>query len=466
MSGQEAEVKRFVAPTMSRALELVKLEMGPEAIILSSSKVKGGVEVVTSIDRDLPTRGIEERRTFGQNFDTELDQALASDVSWESQAGIEQAAAQYPGQVEINGMPKRRSTNRGAELAEEIERAREKMLAAKNRAAEEEQQPVVAPELKSSQASYSAQQTSSAAEEQKLESLKSELADLRMMLERQLWSNSKSEPLNDNETSGQAGSVLMDHLRRLGLGDDIIRELQIAVQNESRVSEAWKKSLATLAKRLPISSRIKTEGGGVFAFVGPTGVGKTTSLAKLAARYTMANGPGKVALVSMDVHRVGAVEQLRSLGKILDAPVRIVDDSNSLMTVLSGLRHFPLVLIDTAGFRQGDPLLKAQLAELDENPSVKRLLVLSSSSQLQTLKASIHAYKSVRSSDACILTKLDETCSLGEALTAVIQHQIPVSYLTNGQQIPKDIESASSSQLIANAVSMAKQGHRTSSFQQ
>lgn len=471
MTESETEVKKFVAPTMSRALELVREEMGPEAIILSSQKVSGGVEIVTSIERDLPTRGISERRDFGQNFDAELDHAMESDVSWQSQAGIEQAAARYSSKLELNGPDEPNNLRNGEGLAAEIERAREKMLDAKRRAAEGEPAPKpehsrqspAAPAQPNTSYGYQAPAATGLKDvenERKLEDLKGEIADLRMMLEQQMWSKPASqltlesaiEPAPTNHTN-----VLTEHLARLGLSDEINQALNAEVDGNLRVSDAWKQSLAKLARKIPIANNIDTAKGGAFAFIGPTGVGKTTTLAKLASQYTLENGPGKVALVSMDTHRVGAIEQLKALGRILDAPVRTVSPSASLMTTLSELKDFPLVLIDTAGFRHGDAMLRAQLAQLDQNPAVKRMLVLSSLSQLQTLKASIHAYRPRPQKDACVISKLDEASSLGEALSAVIQHNVDVAYVTDGQQIPADAHLATAHRLVTCAVSLAKQ---------
>ena len=130
----EAQVKRFTAPSMTRALELVRDEMGPEAVILSSRKIKGGVEILISSEPDHATRGIPERRAFGQNFDTDLDRALDSDMSWQSQAGIERAAAEYSAKVESNarGADDAQQQQKQDGLAEAIERAREKMFDAKH----------------------------------------------------------------------------------------------------------------------------------------------------------------------------------------------------------------------------------------------------------------------------------------------------------------------------------------------
>ena len=456
MTDTNTEIKRFVAPSMTRALELVRDEMGPEAVILSSNKIDGGVEIVTSIERDLPTRGVAERRAFGQYFDTDNDQVMDSDASWETQAGIEKAAASYAGSIERNDITKPKASS-GADIAHAIERARERMLEAKQKAAQGE---AVGPEARND--SSPTTKKASQEQEQKMETLRGEIADLRMLLEEQMWRQPEllKQQAAHLSPADNKRSALQQHLSRLGLSSELIAELCMGAGDQLRLSESWKSSLAQLSQRIPIAKTMDIHQGGHFAFVGPTGVGKTTTLAKLAAQYTLTHGPGKVAIVSMDTHRVGAVEQLRALGRILDVPLRIVDEQNSLLTTLASLRHFPLVLIDTAGFRQGDEQLHMQLAHLDQTPSVRRLLVLSALSQAQTLKASIHAYRP-RTIDACVLSKLDESSSLGEAISVVIEHQLGVAYLTDGQQIPQDIHNASAHKLVASAVELAKSNSLT-----
>lgn len=501
MSHQHELVKRFVAPTMRRALDMVQQELGPEAVILSSKKVAKGVEVVTSLEPDLPTRGIDVRREFGQKFDAEYDRALPSDTAWRSQAGIEKASASFAGRMEDNGANASLPRRSPEELAVEIERARERMLEAKRSAklAEEGGRELgssyapsenstpegyrppasetaregfgrpaglerkLAPVAAGTQPDYVAQPEVSVVEQQRLDSLQSELADMRMLLEQQLWQMRDTQP--QGTFSGSHGQINMpqnfglvnSHLARLGLSEGLVSELACQVNPGEKANVAWRKCMAQLAHRLPILGDDVIENGGVFALVGQTGVGKTTTIAKLAAQYVLRHGPGKVALVTTDTYRVGAYEQLRSMGRILNVPVKVVDGQNSLHTVLSSLKEFPLILIDTAGFRHGDPLLKAQLEQLDTCARVKRILVMSCNSQQQTMKASVHAYASKRGVHACVLTKLDESASIGEALSVVIDKNLPVAYVTDGQEIPKDISPASGHSLVAKAVAIAKE---------
>lgn len=516
-------VKRFVAPTMRRALDLVRAEMGPEAVILSSQKVDGGVEVITSVEPDLPTRGIDVRREFGRHFDSELDTAMNSDAAWQMQSGVDQAAAQYASRVEVNDR-RPAAEPRGAQIAREIEKARERMLDAKRRAREADQpleemrrqpraerpsaaaeQPVqpqydntgafaggarsqaydsagyssgyssagyaseAHPSHSHSSAAYhssGAAQVSTPEEDARLESLQSELADMRMILEQQLWrisAQNETTAAMPSQINMPAGfSVLGDHMARLGLPEKLAQRLLRDAGHDRKVSNTWRRCMTRLAGDIPVVEGDFINQGGIFAFVGQTGVGKTTTIAKLAARYVLENGPGKVALVTTDTYRVGAYDQLRSLGRILSVPVRAVDNDNSLLTILASLRQFPLILIDTAGFRLGDPLLKDQLRKLDTCKALKRVLVLASNSQLQTLKASSHAYSSAHSRvDACVLTKLDEAASLGEAISVLLERDIPLAYTTDGQEIPRDIAPASGHKVVAAAVALLKSGGGT-----
>jgi flagellar biosynthesis protein FlhF len=244
-------------------------------------------------------------------------------------------------------------------------------------------------------------------------------------------------------------------LERLGLPQDVVSQVVESCKKTSSLTEAWRDALANLAHQLPINSRDIVNQGGVFAFVGPTGVGKTTTIGKLAARYVLEHGADKVALITTDTYRIAAHDQLRSLARILRVPVRVVDESNSLEGVLRSLAHCTLVLIDTAGFRQGDPFLKAQLDALAAEPKIKTFLVMSCNSQAQMLKASVHAYGAARL-QGCILTKLDETASMGEALGVALHNRLAIAYTTDGQDIPKNLEVARAHQLVSKAVALLK----------
>lgn len=459
--------KRFVAPDMRRALDLVREEMGPDAIILSSQRTAQGVEIITSTDIDLPTRGIEQRQAFSQRFDAELDQPLASDQAWQNQQEVARAARQY----RTEQPQKPRNQMRSEELAGEIEAARQRMLAAKE---QRDTPSAAAPKRAPSAEAKSAHQIgldrqmagleeqvrSRAAAQQEvdnrqLSALQHELADMRLLLEQQLWRQREQQSPAAQPQLSLAAEALSSHLNHLGLPEALVKKLTVCATPGKHLNAAWREALGHLARQLPTVEGDQIARGGIFAFVGPTGVGKTTTIAKLASRFVLEHGLGKVALVTTDTYRVGAHDQLRALGRILNVPVRVVDQERGLPSVVASLQNFPVVLIDTAGFRQGDPLLKEQEAMLDSCPGIKRLLVLACNSQLQSLKASTHAYSKGRLS-GCVLTKVDETASLGEALGVIAQRQLPIWYSSDGQGIPKDIQPGSAHKLVAKAVALMK----------
>ena len=492
------QTKRFVAASMSRALQLVRDEMGPEAVILSSQRTAKGVEIITSLEPDLPTRGIDVRRQFGQNFDSEYDRAMRSDQAWKTQAGMQQAVAGYAGKVERNGLAGLSpQAQRGEELDKEIELARERMFEAKRRVSETQVSPqrnptnptteLLTPQERQQQNQYNPTQSrlhvqvgdanegvfdddADIGDKQKLALLQSEIADMRMLLEQQLWQR-QPRPTMDAPLSSLHGQtpqhnkgldpakaqLLNQHLSQLGLLEDSRQWLLSQVQNAARVSEAWRDCMAHLSRTLPVMDYDLVQGGGVFALVGPTGVGKTTTLAKLAARYLLDKGPGTVAVVTTDTFRVGAQEQLRSLSRILGVPIKVVTPQQSLLITLNELKSFSLVLIDTAGFRLGDPMLKEQMAMLDQCPSVSRLLVLAGNSQAQTLQACFHAYGQNVAPTACILSKVDECSRLGESLSVLLGQKVPLAYITDGQDIPKDIALANGPRLVAKAVALMRE---------
>ena len=494
------QVKRFVAADMRRALELVRQELGPDAIILSSNRIPEGVELLTTMGSDYELKQLQTRPFAESTF--ALSEPLLSDGDIAPRAlSGNQARAAKPVLSMAADHPN--AGKSGAQLADDIEKARLRMIAA--RKAEEsakeflvgkntvvnagiprntnvpvarpmvgmsaaEKYPLVDEFATASKESISfretllkearlpetaAVETKTTAEQDQsaqLNDLQAEIADMRFLLEQQLdrLLGQQSTPINSPILASVAR-----RLERLNLPKDIIGKVISGCTKTKTLADAWPDALANLAHQLPVSGGDIVDKGGVFAFVGPTGVGKTTTIGKLAARYVLQHGADKVALITTDTYRIAAHDQLRSLARILRVPVRVVDEANPLDTVLRSLRHCSLVLIDTAGFRHGDPHLKAQLKALADQQSVKTYLVMSCNSQAQMLKASVHAYGAARL-QGCILTKLDETASIGEALGVAMQNRLPIAYTTDGQDIPKNLEIARAHQLVSKAVALLK----------
>ena len=193
------------------------------------------------------------------------------------------------------------------------------------------------------------------------------------------------------------------------------------------------------------------EQGGVFALVGPTGVGKTTSTAKLAARCVMRHGADKLALITTDAYRIGAHEQLRIYGKILGVMVHSVKDESDLRIALKELKNKHTILIDTVGVSQRDQMVAEQVAMLsDSGADVKRLLCLNATSNAETLNEVVQAYQGSGLTGA-IMTKLDEAASLGSVLDVVIRQKLCLYYISNGQRVPEDLHLAERDYLIERA---------------
>jgi len=485
-------VKRFVAADMRRALELVRQEMGPDAIILSSKRIKQGVEILT---RSEPTEQLPQEQVDHAHGMATTEIAMDSDNAWRDQSVVAQALASSGHRVmgaepaveeeavaarrpaKGKGLPDRgqASGKTPAELTAEMDRARSRMMAAKE--GERFNTTSIATLAERSQQSGNENRHSPRVQEvsakpsddpfadvypeelavpqvQKsdiqMQALQAELADMRLLLEDQLTRMARTPVMSNPVASG-----LLRRFHHMGLPTSLCEPLVARVREQGSIQEAWVEALALLSRALPVSKEDVVMKGGVFAFVGPTGVGKTTTIAKLAARYVLANGSENVTLVTTDTYRIAAHDQLRSLGRILNVQVKVVEDNKDLPAVLRGLKHCPLVLIDTAGFRQGDEQLKEQLAVLESIEQVKTLLVLSSNSQTQLMKASVHAHRSNKLL-GCVLTKLDDTASLGEALGVVLEHRLPVVYITDGQDIPQDIALARGHKLAAKAAALLK----------
>jgi flagellar biosynthesis protein FlhF len=204
------------------------------------------------------------------------------------------------------------------------------------------------------------------------------------------------------------------------------------MQGESWITQVLKRNLLVASELDDIVAK-----GGVYALIGPTGVGKTTTTAKLAARAVVRYGADKVALLTTDSYRIGAYEQLKIYGKILGVDVHAVKGTEDLRLTISSLRDKHLVLIDTVGMGQRDERVGGQ-SEMFDAVSVPRLLLLNAASGGDTLEEVVHLYHSDKVI-GCIPTKLDEAANLGTVLDVVLRHRLVMHYMTNGQAVPEDI---------------------------
>ncbi|AJE98192.1 flagellar biosynthesis protein FlhF [Pandoraea apista] len=284
-----------------------------------------------------------------------------------------------------------------------------------------------------------------------------ELQSMRGLLEEQVaglvW--------NDKQRRSPAQGEILRTLLAAGfsaqLGRALLEHLPEGSDRESGLE--WVKN--ALKRNLPIMPNEDElmDRGGVYALMGPTGVGKTTTTAKLAARCVMRHGAEKLALLTTDSYRIGGHEQLRIYGKILGVTVHAVKDATDLRLALTELRNKHMVLIDTVGMSQRDRTVPEQVAMLcGAQTPVQRLLLLNATSHGDTLNEVVHAYRSASEEGGgdlagCILTKLDETTNLGSVLDTVIRHRLPVHYVSTGQRVPENLHVADREFLIETALS-------------
>ncbi len=290
-------------------------------------------------------------------------------------------------------------------------------------------------------------------EDPALASMRNELNSLRDLLEKQL----SGLAWGDLGRRSPQRAALVRRLLELELSAGVARQIAAQVPESKDPESAWRNALGILGHRLPVTEDNILSKGGVVALVGPTGVGKTTTAAKLAARFALRHGAGSVALVTTDSYRVGAVEQLRTYARIMGVRVRVTADRDDLERTLAQLSDKRLVLVDTAGMSQRDIRLSEQLAMLHGGSQlVHCYLVIAATSQVMNLEETVRAFRGARL-DGCIVTKLDEATSLGSILSVLIQHRLPAAYLSNGQRVPEDIRPARASDLIARAVTIMRQ---------
>jgi len=383
------KIKRFVAPDMRQAMRLVREAQGPDAVILSNNRVKGGVEIVSAVD-----------------YDEILFTDLALGAPTVADAQSEEFKTEAVADPATAANPSAASTGFADSLSNQ---------------------------------------------DPKLEQMQNELKALRRLLENQLSSLVWGEAYHRDPHHGE----LLRRLMELGISTALGQEILESVKPNADSDQMWYHVLVALADRIRTWDHDLLTNGGTIALVGPTGVGKTTTAAKLAARFALQHGNRSVALITIDDYRVAAYEQLRTYARILDIPVKTAENRDELDKVLNDLVDRRLILIDTAGMSQHDRALIQQRSTLADMPDLKTILLVSATTRTSGIKDIIRSF-SMFEPDAAIVTKTDEATSLGGALSVLIHHHLPIAYFSDGQQVPEDIHIARVQTLVNKAIAIMK----------
>lgn len=390
------KVKRYLAATSREALRQVKEDLGDNAVILSNRKTRDGVEIMALADSDMSNL-VQPSPPIPAASPASLPPPSPGISQYEQQRTFNASDA-YAKLMALDtddaALPKASGNTMPDSLARDI----------------------IA----------------------EIQAMKSTLED---QLATVAWGNfSQHRPEK---------AKLLRTLLDSGFSPLLARRLIDKLPDSADYEQSLKQAMSALAFNLRTAATDEMiEKGGVYALIGPTGVGKTTTTAKLAARCVIRHGADKVALLTTDSYRIGGHEQLRIYGQLLGIPVRTIRDTEDLQLTLSELRHKHMVLIDTVGMSQRDQMVAQQIGMLSNcGTDVKRMLIMSAASNGKTLDEVVSAYQK-NGIHGCVITKADEAASLGVALDVVIRRKLTLHYVANGQKVPEDIHTANPRYLL------------------
>lgn len=460
-------VKKFIAANARDALRKVKESLGSDAIILSNRSVPGGVEIMAVASRDMamlaptPSRDVQQRPAAqptsaarpvesDDDYTVTLTNAMRGGRGPATEAKP-RAVVSTPKFPEVRAQDEfersERSVKHQIPGIERLGRDGEPMAEAAPQpmpsAKIEQLRPVQAEAgrtaaPRSASAGRTIRQIEEMAESTaSQQAMMDELRALRRIVEQQMAGFAWTETTRMEPVKAEVMRQMLD----AGFSPQFSRELLAELPPELDPSQSlvWVKGAADRSLLTIGSDHDIIDQGGVYALVGPTGVGKTTTTAKLAARCVVRHGASKIALVTTDSYRIGAHEQLRIYGRILGISVHLVRDVDELRQTLEELSHKHMVLIDTMGMSQRDKSVAEQISMLiGGGGTVRRLLCLSATSRGDTLDDVIQAY---RGDDlaGCVLTKVDEAASLATPLDSIMRNGLKLHYVSNGQRVPEDL---------------------------
>ena len=471
-------VKRFSARTPREALNLVRQAFGEDAVVLSTRPCAEGVEVMA-----MAPEGMQqiERLSAGQG-DAPVapavpPKAVAETTVEQDVAQLSMSTLSFQDYVRERMLRRRRAEQEAdaqaqAEAAQAAARAAElrtrpappasNLLRVRAGAGQTEatrsappllhEPPDETPRAAAMAAAAPVlpvvEPAAAAPMGMSQEQMLSELRAVKGLIEDRFGALAFMEKMQRQPRQAQLTHRLLDQ----GFSPALIRKLADGLPDDCDAT-AW---AASVLERNLLSGEAETpleDAGGVFALVGATGVGKTTSTAKLAAAFATRHGAANLGLITLDAYRVAAHEQLRAYGRILGVPVHTAHDRASLDDLLDLLSGKKMVLIDTAGMAQRDARTR-ELLDMLSHRSVNRLLVVNAAAQGETIDDVLQAYKA-NTCRGVILSKVDEAVKLGPALDAMIRHKLKVLAVANGQRVPEDWHRLSAHALVQQALRSA-----------
>jgi len=395
------KIKRFMDTDMRQVLRRVRDEQGPDAVILSNRRVDGGIELIAAIDYD----------------EALMQHALGSQPDFVAESSAVSGSVTEP--EDIIDEPTS-DTTADAVSADQMSIAAEK--------------DINTPDF---------DKPNVWSQEPTLVKMRSEISSLRGLLETQLsglvWKDkSRRSPMQ---------AQILRNLSRIGLAPDIATMIANRTAPVSDDKQLWRAPLVTLAQTIPVVHDELIKSGGVAALIGPTGVGKTTTIAKIAAQYAMRRGSDEIALICADAYRIGAKEHLMAFANIIGTKVHSASNSDELTMLLQRLKSKRLILIDTEGMSQRDIDLSNRLAAYGSNSDrVSFYLTLSAASQESGLEETVRRFSQVPLAGA-IVTKIDEAGQLGCVISTVIRNNLPIAFVADGQRVPDDLHPAEKKKL-------------------
>jgi flagellar biosynthesis protein FlhF len=411
------KIKRYMAVSMRAALAQVRAEQGPDAVILSSRRSEDGIEVIAAVDYD---EGLfieaNRQRTPAAAPAPQPAEAVTAAAPAPPPAPLRASAAAPAHAPVAASIPA--SVPTGAALRKSA--------------------TATATGIATGIASVSTRAATASRTDGGYGAMQRELQDLRQLLETGLagmtWSDKRlREPLK---------ARVLEELSAMDIAPDIAMALASLTPRRTTLENPSHIPLALLVKHLPVVDDLASVSGGIMAIVGPTGAGKTTTIAKLAARWCMRHGSQDLALVSTDGYRIGAREQLMTYARILGVPMHAANGGRDLARVLERLKSKKLILIDTAGMGPRDVRLTEQLAALQLGAARARvLLALPAQGEGHALDEIVQAFARLNPV-ACILTKVDEAASLGAVISTTLRHRLKIAYVCDGQRVPEDLHAA------------------------